>query len=601
MSYFDDIKKKGQNFVQSAGNAVNKAANNLVQTVQNTGNAANNAVKNVYNTAVQGVNNVKGAINQGVNNVQNAAMGNTGAPQQNMQQAAMDQDNTDWVAEYDRFKAEEAMAGASGVPGGNTGAAQPNASAGGASGAQNQPSNPQDITQSPQWQAELDSVMNKILNREKFEYDMNGDAMYQQYADIYKNQANLGMENAMAQASAMTGGYGSSYGQMVGQQAFAQQMQGLNEVGMDLYDRAVNEYIMEGDQLAQQQAMLADRENTLYQRDYQEGRDSVADEQWNKSFAENQRQFDEGLDHDKEMQDDAQEFTASENALDRTHETSEREASQAWQSGENKAERDWQDANREDEQSWQNENREDTQNWQSGENELDRVWEEYLQNDAQEHQSNENALDRTHDSAENELNREQDQDQFDSLYGEDGYYTNKDAQEQKNYEAEVAKEDAKEAKNNVMGLIGSGIEPTSEELEAAGMTTERYNEYKGAYEAAAAAENSGVSFGAYTAKEFTDRMFGLSDDLEEIVNGDEFASLDDAGKAKAISQIRSKAQSMLEGAGYSSAANEIYYNFFQKYEDLFAETEDGAVELTTPTPPPSVRPSGKFGVKNEIR
>ena len=52
MNFLEDLKKKGQTFVQNAGNAANKAANNLVQTVQNTGNAANNAVKNVYNTAV---------------------------------------------------------------------------------------------------------------------------------------------------------------------------------------------------------------------------------------------------------------------------------------------------------------------------------------------------------------------------------------------------------------------------------------------------------------------------------------------------------------------------------------------------------------------
>ena len=133
--------------------------------------------------------------------------------------------------------------------------------------------------------------------------------MYQQYADMFQNQANLGMMNAMGQAAAMTGGYGSSYGQMVGQQAFAQQMQGLNEVGMDLYGQALNQYMMEGDQLAQQYAMLAEREAQAYNRGldqrnfeyqqmlddraqsnyerefgYQQQRDTIADSQWDQTL-----------------------------------------------------------------------------------------------------------------------------------------------------------------------------------------------------------------------------------------------------------------------------------------------------------------------------
>ena len=32
-----------------------------------------------------------------------------------------------------------------------------------------------------QWQTQLNDTMNKILNRDKFSYDLNGDALYQQY------------------------------------------------------------------------------------------------------------------------------------------------------------------------------------------------------------------------------------------------------------------------------------------------------------------------------------------------------------------------------------------------------------------------------------
>ena len=44
----------------------------------------------------------------------------------------------------------------------------------------------QNLSQKPvdsqnQWQNQLDDTLNKILNREKFSYDLNGDALYQQY------------------------------------------------------------------------------------------------------------------------------------------------------------------------------------------------------------------------------------------------------------------------------------------------------------------------------------------------------------------------------------------------------------------------------------
>lgn len=123
------------------------------------------------------------------------------------------------------------------------------------------------------WASQLDGLMSQIVNREKFSYDMNADALYQQAKDMYTNQANMGMQNAMAQASALTGGYGSSYGQMVGQQAYAQQMQGLNNMLPELYQNALNQYINEGNELYNRYNMVANQENL----DYGRYRDSMND------------------------------------------------------------------------------------------------------------------------------------------------------------------------------------------------------------------------------------------------------------------------------------------------------------------------------------
>ena len=67
-------------------------------------------------------------------------------------------------------------------------------------------------------QQALDDILNRLMNGEKFSYDVNGDALYQQYKDQFINQGQLAMQDAMGQAAAMTGGYGNSYAQSVGQQ-----------------------------------------------------------------------------------------------------------------------------------------------------------------------------------------------------------------------------------------------------------------------------------------------------------------------------------------------------------------------------------------------
>ena len=65
----------------------------------------------------------------------------------------------------------------------------------------------------------LKDAMQKVLNRDKFQYDLNGDALYQQYKDRYIQQGKQAMMDTMGQAAALTGGYGNSYAQKAGQQA----------------------------------------------------------------------------------------------------------------------------------------------------------------------------------------------------------------------------------------------------------------------------------------------------------------------------------------------------------------------------------------------
>ena len=124
-----------------------------------------------------------------------------------------------------------------------------------------------------QWQQQLDDVMGKILNREKFSYDLNGDALYNQYKDQYTRQGKLAMQDTMGQAAALTGGYGNSYAQQVGQQTYQGYLGQLNDRIPELYNLALSKYQMEGDALKDQYGILGARE----EQDYGRYRDKVSD------------------------------------------------------------------------------------------------------------------------------------------------------------------------------------------------------------------------------------------------------------------------------------------------------------------------------------
>ena len=188
------------------------------------------------------------------------------------------------------------------------------------------------------WQAQLNDTLQQILNREKFSYDLNADALYQQYKDQYVTQGKMAMMDTMGQAQAMTGGYGNSYAQSVGQQVYQGHLQELNNKIPELYQLAMQKYQMEGNELKDQYGMMAQQEELDYGRyrdqlgdwqaerdylagrydterdydygkwadgrdfaygqfaddrayNYQVGRDKIADAQWQKEFDEAQRQF----------------------------------------------------------------------------------------------------------------------------------------------------------------------------------------------------------------------------------------------------------------------------------------------------------------------
>ncbi len=124
-----------------------------------------------------------------------------------------------------------------------------------------------------QWQAQLNDTLNKILNREEFSYDLNGDVLYQQYKDQFTTQGKQAMMDTMGQAAAMTGGYGNSYAQTVGQQTYQGYLQELNDKVPELYQIALNQYNQEGQDLKDQAILLGQQD----EKDYGRYRDDVSD------------------------------------------------------------------------------------------------------------------------------------------------------------------------------------------------------------------------------------------------------------------------------------------------------------------------------------
>ncbi len=189
------------------------------------------------------------------------------------------------------------------------------------------------------WMDTLNNIVSQIANREKFSYDLNGDMLYQQYKDQYTTQGKLAMMDTMGQVAAMNGGYGSSYAQAVGQQAYQGQLQKLNEVVPELYSLALEQYNREGQDMYDRAALLAQMEaqeygihrdevsdfwtdlnyltenarymsETEYDRalqdfniKYTSHRDAVSDDQWQKTFDEGVRQYNTSLAETKRQYD----------------------------------------------------------------------------------------------------------------------------------------------------------------------------------------------------------------------------------------------------------------------------------------------------------
>lgn len=155
----------------------------------------------------------------------------------------------------------------------------------------------------------IGGLMDKIVNRQPFSYDFNADPIYQQHKDQYIKLGKEAAMNAVANASALTGGYGNSYAVTAGAQANQQALSGLNDIIPQLLNSAQKKYDSDTNALLNQYDIYNQAEQDNYNKfrdqmsDYNNERayltgmynDALAQENYEKEQAEEQRRYEANL------------------------------------------------------------------------------------------------------------------------------------------------------------------------------------------------------------------------------------------------------------------------------------------------------------------
>ena len=123
------------------------------------------------------------------------------------------------------------------------------------------------------YDAQINDLFNQIINRRSFSYDPQYDPQYQSYRQRYEREGRYAMKDSIAQAASLTGGYGSSYAETVGQQQYGAYREKLGNVLPELYSAAYERYKAGADALTDQLQTAG----TLADKEYGRYRDMLSD------------------------------------------------------------------------------------------------------------------------------------------------------------------------------------------------------------------------------------------------------------------------------------------------------------------------------------
>lgn len=140
---------------------------------------------------------------------------------------------------------------------------------------------------SSQYTPQVQSTYSDILNRPKFNYDFNSDPVYQGLRDRYVKAGVMGNYDAQAKAAAATGGYGNSYAQTAGYQAYTNQLNSLFDQIPELAEKNLTRYNQETTNMYNRFNLLSELEKT----DYNRYRDTVNDLYNDLTYFQNEYQY----------------------------------------------------------------------------------------------------------------------------------------------------------------------------------------------------------------------------------------------------------------------------------------------------------------------
>ena len=134
---------------------------------------------------------------------------------------------------------------------------------------------------------QINSLMDSINNRASFAYDPDTDPLFQQYLASSMESGKTAMQDTMAQASALTGGYGSTYAQGVGNAAYNNFVQDAYNNLPEYYQTALDAYNSETNNLYNKLNMYNVADATEYGRlaDAYQNNYAMANDMYGKEYS----------------------------------------------------------------------------------------------------------------------------------------------------------------------------------------------------------------------------------------------------------------------------------------------------------------------------
>ena len=155
-------------------------------------------------------------------------------------------------------------------------------------------------------EGQLQGWLNEIDNYGEFKYDLNADMLYKQMVDNSVQKGQLAAQDVMANAAALSGGYGNSYAAALGNQAYQQFLTDVNNNIPALQQQALGVWQAGLDQLYGQLDAGSQQLNNLLALEAQnfaqwQANEANAFNAWNAGYQQVLDQYNLGLNHANTM------------------------------------------------------------------------------------------------------------------------------------------------------------------------------------------------------------------------------------------------------------------------------------------------------------